>query len=176
MLELFFTFCLCLRPSIMVMGGGHVHAVNIPVLGFVVRAPLKFLPVVVNSGTLLGDAPQFGSIPDGLLGSICTATLVTVIQLSGSLNFLLKLVEVLGGLLQLSGEENNLHILVIAVHPSPVCNHVLVHLVKTGENGGLIGHPSMIQRFFKVSTKVTNFLVGEVRLAWKTLVMKQRLV
>ncbi len=66
--------------------------------------------------------------------------LVTVIRLSGSLNFLVELVEFLGGLLQLSGEGNDLCILVIAVHQSPVGNHVLVHHVKTGENGGLIGH------------------------------------
>ncbi len=56
-LELFFMLCLCFHPSIMVMGGGHVHAVNTPVLGFVVRAPIKFLPIVVNCETFLGNAP-----------------------------------------------------------------------------------------------------------------------
>jgi hypothetical protein len=154
-LELFFMFYLCFCPSIAVVGGGHVHAVNTPVLGFVVGAPVKFLPVMVDSRTFLGNAPRFGTILGSLLGSVCTATatLVAMICLGGILDLLLKFVEFLGGLLQLSGEGNNLCVLVVAVHPSPIGNHVLVHLVETGENGGLFGHlfhdPAILQGIYK---------------------------
>ncbi len=60
------------------------------------------------------------------------ATLAPLIRLHRSLNFLFEFVELFGGLLQLSGEDNDLRILVVAVNLSPVGNHVLVHLVETG--------------------------------------------
>jgi hypothetical protein len=42
-------------------------------------------------------------------------------------------------LLELSCECNNLHVLVVAIHPGSVGNHVLVHLFKAGEDSCLVG-------------------------------------
>jgi hypothetical protein len=54
----------------MIMGGGHVHAIDTSILGFVEGASKVLHPFMLDGGALLLDAPWSRTILGGLLGGI----------------------------------------------------------------------------------------------------------